>query len=100
MPLGKLRVKKGGGNNGHNGLKSIDGHFGLEYHRVRLGIDRPKHGDVTGHVLGRFAPDEQSLLDILLDAVTNASPLLATDDGAGFMNKVALAMQPQLIGKP
>ncbi|MBM3617311.1 MAG: aminoacyl-tRNA hydrolase [Alphaproteobacteria bacterium] len=97
LPLGKLRVKQGGGNNGHNGLKSIDAHFGLNYHRVRLGIEHPGTKEaVTGHVLGKFAPNEQGLLEAMLDAVTDAAPLLAKDDGAGFMNKVALAMQPQL----
>lgn len=97
LPLGKLRVKLGGGNNGHNGLKSIDSHLGLNYHRVRLGIEHPGLKEaVTGHVLGRFRPDEQVTLEAVLDAVTDAAGLLAADDDAGFMNKVALALQPVL----
>lgn len=97
LPLGKLRVKQGGGNNGHNGLKSIDAHFGLNYHRVRLGIGHPGSKEaVTGHVLGRFAPDEKPAVEALLDAVNDFAPMLAVNDTAGFMNKVALAMQPQL----
>lgn len=97
LPLGKLRVKQGGGNNGHNGLKSIDAHLGLNYHRVRLGIEHPGAKEaVTGHVLGRFRPDEQDALGAVLDAVTDAAPLLANDDGTGFMNKVALALQVKL----
>ena len=41
LPLGKLRVKRGGGHGGHNGLKSLDAHIGKEYWRVRMGIGHP-----------------------------------------------------------
>lgn len=41
LPPGKLRVKRGGGHGGHNGLRSIDAHCGKEYRRVRLGIGHP-----------------------------------------------------------
>ena len=41
LRLGEIKVKKGGGHNGHNGLKSIDGCIGTSYHRVRIGVDRP-----------------------------------------------------------
>ena len=55
---GKLRVKQGGGANGHNGLKSIDAHLGKNYWRVRMGIGRPEDKErVTGYVLGNFAKD-------------------------------------------
>ena len=41
LKLGEIRVKKGGGHNGHNGLKSIDNCIGSSYHRIRIGVDRP-----------------------------------------------------------
>ena len=41
LKLGEIKVKKGGGHNGHNGLKSIDNLIGTSYHRIRMGVDRP-----------------------------------------------------------
>src|SRR5271170_6679950 len=74
---GKLRTKRGGGNGGHNGLRSLDAHIGPDYRRVRLGIGHPGHKDlVLGYVLGDFAPDEHDGLATLLDAVGEAAPLL------------------------
>lgn len=52
---GKCRVKQGGGHAGHNGLRSIHGHIGEAYGRVRLGIGHPGHKDkVAGYVLHDF----------------------------------------------
>lgn len=97
LPLGKLRIKKGGGNNGHNGLKSIDAHVGADYHRVRIGIGRPVHkGAVTNYVLGKFTEDEGAVVNAHCDAIANHCEFLVKDDQAGFMNKIALAMQPLL----
>ncbi|RUM65974.1 MAG: aminoacyl-tRNA hydrolase [Sulfurospirillum sp.] len=68
IPLGKIKVKFGGGNGGHNGLKSIDAHIGNEYTRVRLGIGRPKDkSDVSNYVLGDFAKSELECLDRVLE---------------------------------
>ncbi len=88
---GKLRVKRGGGAGGHNGIRSIDGHCGQDYRRVRIGIGHPgaKHL-VTPHVLGDFAKADTEWLDPLLDAIADAAPLLASGDEAGFMNKVSV----------
>ena len=89
---GKLRVKTGGGNGGHNGLRSIDPVIGTNYHRVRLGIGHPGHKElVTRHVLGDFAKSDQEWLDELLDAVAANAALLAKKDGPNFMNRIALA---------
>lgn len=91
---GKLRVKLGGGNAGHNGLRSITAHCGNDYRRVRLGIGHPGHKDlVHGYVLRDFAKAEQPWVDDLVRAVADATPLLAGDDDASFQNKVHLAME-------
>lgn len=89
---GKLKVKTGGGNGGHNGLRSIDPVIGKEYQRVRLGIGHPGHKDrVTNHVLGNFAKADQNWLEGLLKAISDNLALLAAPNGAGkFMNKIAL----------
>ena len=54
LPSGKVRLKAGGGHGGHNGLKSLNQHLAdSDYVRIKFGIGRPEHGDVTGWVLGR-----------------------------------------------
>ena len=91
---GKVRVKIGGGNGGHNGLRSIDPQIGLNYKRVRLGIGHPGKENVTHHVLGDFAKADNTWLEPLLDAIGRHVDLLLKGDDSGFMNKLALALKP------
>lgn len=98
---GKVRVKRDGGNAGHNGLRSISTHAGNAYWRVRLGIGHP--GDksrVQSHVLGNFTKDEHAWLNPLLDAVAAAAPSLVDADDAGFMNRIALQINPKTTPEP
>ena len=91
---GKIRVKKGGGAGGHNGIRSLDAHLGKDYRRVRIGIGHPGHKDkVTGHVLGDFSKADQNWLVPLLDEIARNADLLTTGDDAGFMNRIALRLQ-------
>jgi len=90
---GKVRVKVGGGNGGHNGLRSIDPQIGLDYKRVRLGIGHPGKEFVTHHVLGDFAKADRAWLTPLLDEIAHQVPLLLKGDDSGFMNKLALAVK-------
>ncbi len=94
---GKLRVKRGGGAAGHNGLRSLDRLLGTgDYWRVRLGIGHPgEKARVLGHVLGDFDREDEDWLVPLLDAVAAAAPLLASGQGEAFMTKVALLRQEQ-----
>ncbi|MCD8519729.1 MAG: aminoacyl-tRNA hydrolase [Alphaproteobacteria bacterium] len=89
---GKTRAKKGGGNAGHNGLKSLDAHMGTpDYWRVRIGIGHP--GDkarVTGHVLGNFAKADEEWLERLLAALSKHLPLMLDFDDGQYMSKVAM----------
>ncbi|MCW3476030.1 aminoacyl-tRNA hydrolase [Limobrevibacterium gyesilva] len=89
---GKMRVKRGGGAAGHNGLRSMDRMLGSpEYWRVRLGIGHPGTKErVTGHVLGDFAKVDRDWLIALLDAVADEAALLAAGRAEDFMTKVAL----------
>ena len=88
---GKIRVKKGGGNAGHNGLRSMDKHLGTpDYWRVRLGIGHP--GDkarVTGHVLGDFSKADLDWLLPCLDAVADEAGYLAAGKPEEFMTRIA-----------
>ncbi|UTO27953.1 aminoacyl-tRNA hydrolase [Bartonella harrusi] len=90
LPPGKVRVKIGGGNNGHNGIKSIDAHCGTDYCRLRLGIGRPNSKElVHQHVLGNFAKSDQEWLPLLLQAIAKNIPLLIKGDNSLFMNEIA-----------
>ena len=95
LAAGKLRVKDGGGHAGHNGLRSLHGHVGPGFRRVRLGIGRPGDNErVVGHVLKDFAKADAAWLDPLLGAVAEQFPLLVRGDAGAFMSKVALAVNP------
>lgn len=93
LPPAKLRVKLGGGNAGHNGLRSITAHCGNDYRRVRIGIGHP--GDkalVHPYVLSDFARSEEPWVDDLCRACAEHAVLLARGEDASFQNKVHLAM--------
>jgi peptidyl-tRNA hydrolase, PTH1 family len=95
LAAGKLKVKTGGGDAGQNGLRSITTALGADYRRVRLGIGHPgEKTQVTGHVLQNFSKDDIAWLKPLVLAIVEAAPLLARDDDAGFMSKVALLLKP------
>jgi PTH1 family peptidyl-tRNA hydrolase len=92
LVAGKIRIKRGGGAAGHNGLRSMDRCLGTpEYWRVRLGIGHP--GDkarVLGWVLGDFAKADAVWLGPMLDAVADEAALLAAGRAEDFMTRMAL----------
>jgi len=93
LPPAKLRVKRGGGNAGHNGLRSISAHCGNDYARVRLGIGHPGLKDIVhAYVLNDFGKAEMTWVDDLCTAIADTASLLARGDDASFQNKVHLAM--------
>lgn len=95
LPPGKVKVKIGGGGAGHNGIRSVTGHLGPEYRRLRIGIGHPGHRDlVSSYVLRDFPKGDAEWLDPLIAAVVENAPLLAAGDDAGFANRVHLATQP------
>jgi len=97
----KVKVKLGGGNAGHNGLRSISAHIGNEYVRVRLGIGHPGSKDaVTYYVLNDFAKSERAWVSELLDALARAAPYLAKGDDARFLSDVARFTQAEADPEP
>lgn len=93
---GKVKLKAGGGNAGHNGLRSITAHIENDYKRVRLGIGHPGSKDVViYHVLNDFAKADREWLRALLDAVAEAAPFLAKGDDARFLSDVARLTQQE-----
>lgn len=92
---GRLRVKQGGGHAGHNGLRSIHGHVGEAYGRVRMGIGHPGHKDaVAAYVLHDFAKADQDWLEDVLRGVSDGAVALAEGDATRFMNAVSLRVAP------
>jgi PTH1 family peptidyl-tRNA hydrolase len=81
LPLGTARLKQGGGHGGQNGLRSIMEQLGRgDFLRLRLGIGRPLHGEVTNHVLGTFSPAEMEGFAKVLDGALEMLET-ALDDG-------------------
>ncbi len=96
----KVRVKTGGGNAGHNGLRSISAHVGNDYRRVRLGIGHP--GDkalVHNFVLSDFAKADAGWVEAVCAAVADAAPLLVGGQDASFQNRVHLAIEAAGFGE-
>ncbi len=81
LPVGRLRVKVGGGNGGHNGLKDVDRALGTrDYGRVRIGIGRPPgRQPARDHVLRRFPPRDREVIDVVLEHAADAVESLATE---------------------
>ena len=93
---GRVKAKVGGGNAGHNGLRSISAHLGNDYTRVRIGIGHPGHKDaVSGYVLHDFAKAEMAWLEPLLDAMADAGGALLVGKPELFLTQVARATQSE-----
>jgi len=91
---GKIKVKIGGGNGGHNGLASLDQHLGKEYWRVRIGIGHPGHRDaVTPHVLSDFRKSDLDWLEPMIWAISSEIESLLTEDKGAFLTKVGLRIK-------
>lgn len=99
---GKLRVKCGGGNAGHNGLRSIDPLIGPDYWRVRIGVGHPGVKElVQPYVLQNFPSEEMTdWVDPLIDAVAETMPLLLSGAPDAFMSEVARRFAPAAQPEP
>ncbi len=88
LPLGKLKLKKGGGHGGHNGIRHIAGRLGEDFFRVRAGIGRPDgKKSVSSHVLGGFAGDEAIEADLLVDKTADAVETVIKEGLLAAQNK-------------
>ena len=99
---GKCRVKYGGGSGGHNGLRSISAHIGVDYWRVRLGIGHPGHKDkVLRYVLQDFTKKEQSSwMPNLLNTLADNAELLLQNKENTLMSKLAVSVFSEKENKP
>jgi PTH1 family peptidyl-tRNA hydrolase len=97
---GKVRLKTGGGHAGHNGLRSIHGHIGPDYDRVRMGVGHPGHKEaVPGYVLRDFPKADAEWLDDELRGIGDGIAHLIAGDGPKFLNAIALRVAPARSSK-
>ena len=88
LELGRIQVKMGGGDGGHNGLKSLRQHLGPDFLRVRFGIGRPPQGwDPADFVLARFLPEEEATVDALVPSAAEAAVTALLEGAAVAMNR-------------
>ena len=90
LPAGTVRLKRGGGHGGHNGLRSIDQHLGsADYLRLRLGIGRPAPGvEVTAHVLGKPSAADREAIDGAIEAALGVFPMIVRGQVDRAMNRL------------
>lgn len=86
LSFGTVRVKKGGGHGGHNGLRSLFQHFGRSFVRLRGGVGRPGGGEPTGYLLNDFDREQRRLLPELLAELADVAECVLRDGPDGAMN--------------
>ncbi|HLP45185.1 MAG TPA: aminoacyl-tRNA hydrolase [Candidatus Deferrimicrobium sp.] len=88
LDFGVLGFKQGGGLAGHNGLRSIAAVLGTrDFKRMRLGISRPAHTDITSYVLGNFSPGEQAILPTYLEEAAKILEICLVEDFNSIVKK-------------
>ena len=94
LPEARVRIKRGGGSGGHNGIRSIDSHVGRDYRRVRIGIGHPGSPEkVHHHVLGDFAKADLIWLEPLIESIGEHADMVVKGSESEFMNKLVLAIK-------
>ena len=89
IDIGKVKVKFGGSNAGHNGIDSIDKNIGKNYFRIRIGIGRPKNdSDSADHVLDNFSIDEKGNVEEVTKNIINSISILMDKDLDLFSSKI------------
>ena len=89
IKIGKVKVKFGGSDAGHNGIESIDKNIGKQYARIRIGIGRPKeNSNVTDHVLDNFSSDENIQLKEVTNNIIESLSILIKKDLDLFSSKI------------
>ena len=87
--FGRVAIKKGGGHGGHNGLRDICTHLGSkDFLRIRVGIGRPTHGDVSSWVLSDFSREDAAELEDVIDTARRAIDRIVADGVDAAMNDI------------
>lgn len=97
LPPGRMRIRTGGTDGGHNGLKNIIYHLGDDrFPRIRIGVGEKKHGDLVDWVLGKFSKEDLDLMTPCFTACHDAAALIMngkTDEAMGRFN----GMKPGMV---
>lgn len=89
LDIGRIKFKIGGGNGGHNGLKSIDGVIGNNYNRIRIGVGRSQNSqDVKYYVLNHFPKSEYVIAEQAIDKITHNFDLILENKLEEFKSKM------------
>ena len=89
IDIGKVKVKFGGGDAGHNGIESIDKNIGKQYSRIRIGIGHPINNSTGAeHVLDNFSSDEKQCVKEVTENIIKSLPILIKKDLDLFSSKV------------
>ena len=88
LDVGKMRIREKGSAGGHNGIKSIIGHMGQEFPRIKMGVGQKPHPDydLADWVLGRFTDSEKKLLADRFEDAHKAVKLMVKGDSQKAMN--------------
>jgi len=91
LPLGRIRIRRGGGSGGHKGIESVIGELGSrDFIRIRIGIGRPSESasedEIIGFVLSDFTPEEERVIKKAIDGVSDAIICLITEGLETAMN--------------
>jgi PTH1 family peptidyl-tRNA hydrolase len=88
LPLGRLRLRQGGSSGGNNGVKSVISHLRSDgFHRLKIGVGRPRPDDAIDHVLSPFRADEAPLIGSALERAADAVEVYLADGPAAAMNR-------------
>lgn len=96
LPLGRIRVRRGGGSGGHNGINSIIASLGSrDFNRIRVGISHPREDgsgeadeeDIVSYVLGNFTTEETETIAQIIPRVSDVILCLITEDLTTAMNR-------------
>jgi len=100
LPPGTVRLKRGGGHGGHNGLRDIMSKLGKDFVRLRVGVGRPEHSsEVTNFVLRRAPASEQDLIDRSMEQAEDVLALLLEDGLEKAMHRLHSARDEPSVPK-
>lgn len=89
LPPGAVRLKRGGGHGGHNGLRSLMEHLGGDFLRLRIGIGHPGHRDlVTDYVLGKPSREDRRAMEDAVAAALEVVPVLLNGEFERAMHQL------------
>ena len=99
LPVGTVRMKRGGGAGGHNGLKDVIAHMGREFFRLRIGIGHPGHpNEVIDYVLNRPTPEEDRQIRESIEQAVDVMPVLLGEGEQRAMTRLHTRPTPDEEG--